>query len=193
MFPPTTRGWFMVAPSWHGRDGIHTLEFGLAVLTSRLESALESAGTAVLAGAGVIGDLIGMADMQSTTMAVTTQGAEHSITGAHTIEVELTLSAAALTPALGTLADTAEFTTVPEPCPGLLTETPKRLEDTRHPTVKAVSVRAPSAVTIMAGRPGAIRRVEAPVTAAEASMEVAEDPMVAAAVVGNRRLVFSSW
>jgi hypothetical protein len=45
----------------------------------------------------------------------------------------------------------------------------------------------------MADRLEAIRRVEAPVTAAEASMEVAEDPMVAAAVVGNRRLVFSSW
>jgi hypothetical protein len=74
----------------------------LAVLISRLESALESAGTAVLAGAGVIGDLIGMADMQSTTMAVTTQGAEHSTTGAHTIEVELTLSAAGLTHVLGT-------------------------------------------------------------------------------------------
>src|SRR5208283_1184677 len=91
-------------PSWRGRDGTRIRESGLAARTSISESALESVGTAVLDGAGVIGDSIGITDTQCTTMPDTTPGAERFITGAISTEeqagaAELTAVRAEFTPA----------------------------------------------------------------------------------------------
>ena len=60
--PRMIRGWFTEIPSWRGRDGTRIPESGLAARTSRLEWASESASSAVLDGAGVTGDSIGMTD-----------------------------------------------------------------------------------------------------------------------------------
>src|SRR5208337_3056053 len=88
MSRPITRGWFTAIPSWLGRDGIRIREFGLAARISISESASESAGTAALAGAGAIGDSIGITDTQGITAAGTTPEAERFITGATTTEEE---------------------------------------------------------------------------------------------------------
>ena len=74
--PRMIRGWFTEIPSWRGRDGTRIPESGLAARTSRSESASESASSAVLDGAGVIGDSIGITDTQCITTAGTTPGAD---------------------------------------------------------------------------------------------------------------------
>src|SRR5208282_2631009 len=101
---PITRGGFTDIPSRRGRDGIRTREFGLAARTSISGSASESVISEVLAGAGVIGDSIGVADTQCLAAAATTRGAERFITGAiSTAEqaraAELTAVRAEFTPA----------------------------------------------------------------------------------------------
>jgi hypothetical protein len=68
----TIRGWFTAARFILGRDGIPTPGFGLAARTFRSDSASESDGSAVLDGAGVTGDSIGMADTRFTVGAGTT-------------------------------------------------------------------------------------------------------------------------
>jgi len=55
-----TRGWFTEPPSWRGRDGTRTPEFGMTARTSGSEPASESVGSEVMDGAGIIGDAIGM-------------------------------------------------------------------------------------------------------------------------------------
>ena len=55
-------------------------------------------------------------------------------------------------------------------------ETGRRLEATLHPVVRAAYGPAPSAATAMAGRPRAIRRAEAPASAAKQRM-AAEQPV----------------
>jgi len=112
-----------------------------------------------LDGAGVIGDSIGMADTHSITAAGTTPGAGRFITGTPSTEVAAC--------AAGRSADAAEFTTVAAQPPGLSAETPRRREDTLHPTARVARARAPSAATAMAERPGAMRHVEAPAWAEE--------------------------
>src|SRR5208283_4770045 len=76
----------------------------------------------------------------------------------------------------------AEFTTVPAlrhvPSP----ETPRPLEDTGRPGVRAALVRAPSATTTMADRPGATRHREE--AASVAAQRVVAVVGVAAAVAG---------
>src|SRR5208337_52939 len=104
MSRPITRGWITAIPSWLGRDGIRIREFGLAARISISESASESAGTAALAGAGAIGDSIGITDTQGITAAGTTPEAARFITGATTTEeqtgaAELTAVRAEFTPA----------------------------------------------------------------------------------------------
>ena len=81
-FPLMIRGWFTDIRSWRGRGGIRILEFGLAARISRSELALESVGGAVLDGAGVIGDSIGITITRSITTAGTTPEAERFITEA---------------------------------------------------------------------------------------------------------------
>jgi hypothetical protein len=171
----------------------------LAARTCSSEPASESVGTAVLDGAGVIGDSIGVADTQCTTMAGTTPGAERFITGAMPTEqearaAELAAAAAEFVPAPtqgtgpGTWADAVELTTVPAQPPGPSTETGRRLEAMLNPAARAAPARAPSAATTMADRPRAIRHAEAPASVAEQRVAaVAEQRMAAgdlAAVAG---------
>jgi len=60
----------------------------LADLTFRSDWALELAGSAALAGAGVIGDSIGMVDTPFMAAADITPEAERSITATATTEAE---------------------------------------------------------------------------------------------------------
>src|SRR5271169_6887516 len=175
--PRIIRGWFTDIPSWRGPGGTRIPESGLAAPTSRSESPSESVGSEDLDGAGAIGDSIGVADTQSMAAAGTTPGAGHFITGTPSTEVEA--CAAELS------AGAAESTTVAAQPPGLSAETPRRREDTLHPTAKAARARAPSAATAMAERPGAMRHVEAPAWAVE--RVVAEDLTAVVAGAGNRR------
>src|ERR1700690_1368108 len=80
--PHIIHGWFTEARSWRGRDGIRILEFGMAVHTSRSDSDSESAGSAVLDGAGLPGDLSGVADTRFITTTGITPAATRFITGA---------------------------------------------------------------------------------------------------------------
>jgi len=177
------RGRFTDIPSWRGRAGTRIPESGLVARTSRSDSPSESVGSEVLDGAGVIGDSIGVADTHSITAAGTTPGAGRFITGTPSTEAEG--RAAELSPVAELLAGAAEFTTVAAQPPGLSAETPRRREDTLHPTAKAARARAPSAATAMAERPGAMRHVEAPAWVAE--RVAAEDLTAAVAGAGNRR------
>src|ERR1019366_980189 len=119
---PITRGRFTDIPSWRGRDGTRIRESGLAARTSISEWASESVGSEALAGAGVIGDSIGVADTQCMAAAGTTPGAERFITVAISRAAE---SRAAELHAAGLHAaelHAAELATVPAPRPGLSTE-----------------------------------------------------------------------
>ena len=116
MYLLTTHGWFTGIPLRHGRDGIRILESGLAGRIFRLDSVLESAGSAVLDGDGAIGDSTGTTITRSITTAGTTRGAER-FTTATIITVEawrgVELTALAGEP----MAHAAEFTTVPAQVP----------------------------------------------------------------------------
>ena len=98
----------------------------------------------------------------------TTPGAPRFTTGTITTEEEARAAdlqrAPTQAPGLpaATSAEAAEFTTVPAERPGLSTETPRLLEDTLNPAVRAAFARAPSAATDRADRQEAIRRAEAP-------------------------------
>ena len=86
--PRTIRGWFTEIRSWRGRDGIRIPEFGMAARIFRSGWASESASSAVMDGAGIIGDSIGITDTQSMTTAGTTPGATRFTTGATSTEAE---------------------------------------------------------------------------------------------------------
>ncbi len=172
----------------HGRDGIRIPESGLAVPISISELALESAGTAVLDGAGTIGDSIGITGTRCTTMAgtipeatrfITAMPSEREARGADSMANVEELAAAPM-PATGLVAEMSanavELTTVPAQLHGLSTETSKRPEATRNPAGRAVSAPVLLVATTMAGRPRPFRHAEAP-----AWVEVARG---AAAVVG---------
>lgn len=172
----------------------------MAAHTSRSDSASELASSAVMDGAGLIGDSIGEVDTQCITTAGTTPGATRFIIGAISTEEQaraeaLTVPAAELllAPTQGTghptgpAAGAAESTTVPARRPGLSTETPRLLEDTPNPVVRAASARGPSAATTMADRQGAIRHAEAAASVVEARVAAGAD--LAVAGVGNRSCV----
>ena len=151
----------------------------MAAHTSRSEPASELDSSEVMDGAGIIGDSIGVADSQLLTTAGTTPGAPRFIIG---------------TPSTEAAARAPEFTTVPAQRPGLSAETPRRLEDTLNPAVRAGSARAPSAATTMADRQGAFRHVEAPAWVAEQRAPAVAEQRVAAeeehvAGVANRSIV----
>ena len=82
----------------------------------------------------------------------------------------------------GNAAGRGESPTVPVQRPGLSTETTRLLEDTRHPAVRPAPARAPSAGTLRADRPGAIRHAEAPALAMEQRAAAEAGLPVAAAV-----------
>jgi len=81
-----------------------------------------------------------------------------------------------------TPAAAAGLKTVPPQRPGLLKETITLLGDTLNLAVRAVSTRAPSATTTMAGRKGVFRHAEVP-----ASEE--EEHVAAVAGIDNRSFV----
>jgi hypothetical protein len=126
----------------------------------------------------------------------TTHGAPRFITGTTTIEAEtraakLTATAARTVPAATervshaatTPASEAANPTVPAQRPALLKETTKQVEDTLNLAVKAVSTRAPSATTTMAGRKGVFRHAEVPASEEE------EECVAALAGIDNRSFV----
>jgi hypothetical protein len=207
--PRITRGWFTEGPLWRGRDGIRIPESGLAARIYRGAGASESGGLAVLDGAGVIGDSIGITTMQCLTTAGTTRVAERFTTGAIFIEeqagagdstalaAELALDPMQGTGLAGTSAGAAESTTVPAERPGPSKETLRPLEDILHPAVKAALAQAPSAATTKVDRQGAIRPEEARASVVQrrgAGVErragaAAEQRAAAVAGIGNRILI----
>src|SRR5580698_2395593 len=147
----------MVVPSWHGRGGTRIPESGTTVLSSRSDWASESGFSEDLAGAGAIGDSIGITATQFTITTGTTRGAEHFTTGAISTAGE------------GTGAGDS---TGPEEGRGRSTETGRPPEDMRNLTVRAVPARGPSVATSVAERQEAFPHAGAPVLVeAEAFVE----------------------
>ena len=169
-FPHMTRGWFTEDQFIRGPDGTRTLASGLAGHTSRLDSDLELAGSAVMDGAGRTGDSTGMADIQSMGATDTTPGVERSTT-----ETISTVQDADLTATADTEPTAVEFTTTREQSLDHSTEIARLREDTRNPTAdRAEFTREPSAATTAADRSGVFPRVATPASVAEASTEAAE-------------------
>ena len=81
------------------------------------------------------------------------------------------------------LTAAAAKSTIPAQQPGLSMEIPGPREDTLNLAVRAVSTRAPSATTTMAGRKGVFRHAEVPASAAE------EERVAAVAGIDNRSFV----
>ena len=154
----------------------------MAARIFRLESASELDITAVMDGAGRIGDLIGITESWSITTPRTTLRAGRFITGTPTTEPQVRKES---TP------PTAKFTTIPAARrPSRSRETPTLREDTPHPLVRKACIPAPTAATTMAERQKAIRREEAPVLVAEHPMaEEHRTAEVAVATLINRDFV----
>src|SRR5271155_5789626 len=146
----------------------------MAARTSRSDWASESASSAALDGAGVIGDSIAITTTHFITTAGTTPGAGRFTTGAISTEEEEAFVAAPTRATGPATLDAAEFTIVPAQRIGLSTETTGPREDTLNPAVRAGRARAPLAVTTMADRQRAFRRAEAPASVAEGRGVVAE-------------------
>lgn len=149
----------------------------MAVLISPSELASESASSAVLDGAGVDGDSIGITDTHFITTAGTTPAATRFTTAA--ISIGAVVSVAALS-AIAVGRASAEAT-------GPLTATTALLGDTLHLAVKAVSAPALSAVTTAVDRQEAFPRAEAPASAV-AEGRVASAAVAVAAGIGNRNV-----
>jgi Asp-tRNA(Asn)/Glu-tRNA(Gln) amidotransferase C subunit len=182
-----TRGWFTEDQFIRGPDGIHTLASGLVARTFLSDLDSGSAGSAVMDGAGRIGDSIGMAGIQSMAATGTTPRVERSTT-----ETISTMQDADLTATADTEPTAVEFTTTREQSLNHLTEITRLREDTRNPTAnrteiaklredmrnptvdRATFTRERLAGTIVADRSEVIPRVAMPASVAEASMEAAE-------------------
>jgi hypothetical protein len=137
------------------------------------------------------------------TTTCTTPRAARSITGTTTTEVEnraanlaataadLAATGTEIVPAamkgtglpMRTPAAAAGLKTIPPERPGHLKETITLLEDTLNLAVRAVSTRAPSATTTMAGRKGVFRHAEVPASEEE------EERVAAVAGIDNRSFV----
>lgn len=191
------RGWFMEVPSWRGRDGTRIREFGMTAHTFRSELDSESDSSEDMAGAGVIGDLIGTTDTRFiTTTGITREAArfttETTITGAEASAADSTAIVAEIVPApmLGTdlPASVVEKPTVPARSPGHSTETARRREDTRNRAVRAGPAQAPSPATTMADRREAFLHAEAPAWVAEGRV-AEEEGMAAVAGIDHQFLV----
>ena len=186
---PTIRGWFTGVRLVLGQAGIHIPEFGLAGLTCHSDSALESAGSEVLAGAGDIGDSIGTADIPCMAVAGISRAAPLSTIGQistgvgepteraagameHAAEsteraAEPTRDAGEHKPA-GIWPHEAESTIAQARFPDRSMETSRQLEDTRNPVAKRVFAPAPLAALIMEDKQEATRRADSPASVAEA-------------------------
>ena len=190
------RGWFTEVPSVLGRDGMHIPESGLGDLICHGDLALESAGSEVLAGAGVIGDSIGTADTRFMGATGISPAAPRFTTGAISTGVvapELTQGVVESTkdmaePTRDTLeSNPAEIwphgvmsTTVRGQFPDLLMETSRLLEDTRNPAARAACAPAPSVALIMEAKPEASRRADSPALEAAADSTAVEAVTAAA-------------
>ncbi len=165
-------------PILRGRGGTRILESGLAVRTSRSDSASASVGMEGLDGAGVIGDSIGIIDTQFMTTTGTTPTATHFTTGTTTTEVPA--RAADLTTAA------VERVTAPQGA-ALSTEIAGLLEDMLNPAARAASAQAPSVAAITAVGKGAFRHADSRASAAGVFTAVAAGGFTAvAAGAGNR-------
>jgi hypothetical protein len=160
----------------------------MRVRTFLLASASESVFTGAMDGVGIIGDRTGITiGLLMTTIATTPEAARFTT---ETITTEGAMPAVEVTAtAVGSPATAAEIVaapmrgtglpmhavgagkTAPVLHPSLLKETTGRLEDMRNPAVRAERARAPSAVTTMAERQGALPRAAAPAWAAEREAE----------------------
>lgn len=160
--------------SRHGRDGIPIPGFGLAAPILISDSALESAGSAVLAGDGVIGDSTGITITRSITTAGISPAAERFITA--TISIAVVES------------DAGESTTVLELRPDHSMETGRQLEDMLSPVVRAASARVHLADMGMADRRGIFRRADGPASGAERmAAEVMAAEVMAVDITDPRR------
>src|SRR5271168_836723 len=127
----------------------------MAARSSSSELDSESGGSAVLDGAGVIGDSTGITTTQFITTTGTTPGPQHSTTGTITIEEEAS-GASQRTWGAEKLAVAVMFTTARAEPPGLSMETTIRLEDTQNRAERAASIRTLSATTVGAEKQGAM-------------------------------------
>src|SRR6202167_2856620 len=150
-FQRLIRGWSMDIRSWRGRDGIPIRVFGLADRTCRSDLALASAGLAVLAGVGVIGDSTGTTTMHCTITAGISRTVVRFITAPTSIAVAGS-----------------------EAKPDHSAETAARLAGSLHRGVRVVSVRAHSATSTAAARLAAFLPVDEPASAAAGDMGAAD-------------------
>src|SRR5271157_112150 len=165
----------MADPSSPGPVGTPIPASGLAAHTSPSELASASAGTAVLAGAGITGDMIGTTITRSIITITTTPRAELSITA-----TPITAAAArtALTPPMETFIPTLAPRQNPSKATTVL------LVAMLRPPVKWVSNPAPIAGTTTADKPEATPRAVTPALAAVAdSTEGANRTAVVAAPI----------
>src|SRR5208283_4504231 len=177
----------MADPSSPGPVGTPIPASGLAAHTSPSELASASAGTAVLAGAGITGDMIGTTITRSIITITTTPRAELSITAtpitaaaAHTgSTISISPAArAALTPPMETFITTLAPRQNPSKATTVL------LVAMLRPPVKWVSNPAPIAGTTTADKPEATPRAVTPALAAVAdSTEAAHRTAVVAAPI----------
>jgi len=173
-----------------------TREFGLADLTCHSDLALASAGSEVLAGAGDIGDLIGVADIPCMAVADISRAAPRFTTGPISIglaELVAAFIAEAFKPAetlvpAGTWPHAAEFTIAQARFPGHSMEVAKLLEDTRNLADRLAFAPAPLAALIMEDKPEASPHADSPASVVEAaSTAVAGATVVAGGVSPHLR------
>src|SRR6267378_809191 len=158
----------MAVLSLPGQDGIHTLASGTAAPISLSVLVSESASSAVMVGAGIIGgDSTGTTTTQSITTNVIFLTAGPSITA---------------TPFTAAAAIMAAASTGAVPAAGHSTVTARLPEDTRNPTARAVSTPAPSAATTMADKREAFQPAEIRASVAADSTAVAVVDFMAVAV-----------
>src|SRR5882757_9403807 len=161
----------MAVLSLPGQDGIHTLASGTAAPISLSVLVSESASSAVMVGAGIIGgDSTGTTTMQSMITTATTRIAGPSTTATPSIAVEATAAEASIGPAQA---------------PGLSTETIRLPEGTLNLTARAVSTRAPSAATTMADKREAFQHAEIRASAVVADFTAAVAVDLTAAAITN--------
>src|SRR5258708_68101 len=158
----------MAVLSLPGQDGIHTLASGTAAPISLSVLVSESASSAAMVGAGIIGgDSTGTTTTQSITTNVIFLTAGPSITA---------------TPSTAAAAIMAAASTGAVPAAGHSTVTARLPEDTRNPTARAVSTQAPSAATTMADKREAFQHAEIRASVAADSTAVAVVDFMAVAV-----------
>lgn len=154
-----------------GPIGMNTRESGLAALTCHLELVSESAFSAVLAGAGLIGDSIGIVTIRFIITIGTTPGAGRSTTGTPSMgELRLRVVVSGQERRRGLpqpQAGQGMSSIVPAERRGPSTGVDRLPGDMPHLAGKAESTLALSATMAMAERQEVIRLAEVPASVAE--------------------------